>query len=272
MNFSVLISVYSKELPSHLALALESILINQTVLPNEIVIVKDGLLPQDLNNILDNYKKNYPTIVKIYGYDQNKGLGFALNYGLKECIHELVFRMDSDDIAHSNRFEKQIEIFNKYQGEITIVGSNIEEFNNVPGDLKMFRNVPTSPQKIEKNKFYRNPFNHMTVAFFKSAIINSGGYKSMPGYEDYYLWLRVLKNFKGINLKESLVFARVGNGMITRRQGFSFFVKEYNFQKTLLKENLISTKIFRKNIVYRIFPRLFPVFLLKIIYNKFLRK
>ena len=111
----------------------------------------------------------------------------------------------------------------------------------------------------------------MTVAFLKSPILKCGGYKPMPGYEDYYLWMRVLKEFNGFNLSENLVNARVGNGMIARRQGFVFFTNELKFQRTLLADGLITNSVFLKNIFVRLFPRLLPKKVLELIYTKILR-
>ena len=112
----------------------------------------------------------------------------------------------------------------------------------------------------------------MTVAFRKSIVLKSGGYLDMPGYEDYYLWLRILsKGYDCLNLNEALVHARVGNNMIGRRQGLSFS-KEFEFQKTILKEGLIDTKHFIFNIIIRCLPRLLPVTILQIIYSKILKK
>lgn len=93
----------------------------------------------------------------------------------------------------------------------------------------------------------------------------------MPGYEDYYLWMRVLKEFNGFNLSENLVYARVGNGMIARRQGFVFFANELKFQRTLLTEDLITHLDFIKNIFLRLLPRLLPKKILELIYTKILR-
>jgi hypothetical protein len=152
------------------------------------------------------------------------------------------------------------------------LGSKIEDFSRMPGDLKQYRNVPLSSEKIQKNKVKRNPFNHMTVMYKKSIIQEVGGYKDMPGYEDYYLWMRLLKKYNGINVDKPLVFARIGNNMIKRRQGFEFFKKEIQFQNRLLKEDLISHTVFLKNIILRCFPRILPVSILTFIYSKFLRK
>ena len=271
LNFTVLISVYKKENPLFLEQALKSISENQTIIPNEIVIIKDGTLNKSLDIVLNRYKKKYSNIFKVYGYSENKGLGYALNYGLKKSSHEIIFRMDSDDIANPTRFEKQLNVFNKNKNKIAITGSNIEEFNYKPHDLKRFRNVPYSTLEINNKKFYRNPFNHMTVAFLKSSILKCGGYKPMPGYEDYYLWMRVLKEFDGLNISDNLVYARVGNGMIGRRHGFVFFANEFKFQRTLLEEGLITYSNFIKNIFLRLFPRLLPKKILELIYTKILR-
>lgn len=271
MKFSVLISVYKKENPLFLNNSLSSILEQQTIIPDEIIIIKDGTLTKSLDLVLNRYNVKYPRIFKVYGYSENKGLGYALNYGLNKSSNEIIFRMDSDDIAKSSRFEKQLEVFKENKNNLAIVGSSIEEFNCTPHDLNRFRNVPCSSLEIHNKKFYRNPFNHMTVAFLKSSILKCGGYKPMPGYEDYYLWMRVLKEFNGFNLSENLVHARVGNGMIARRQGFIFFVNEFKFQRTLLAENLITHSAFIKNIFFRLFPRLLSKKILELIYTKILR-
>ena len=204
--------------------------------------------------------------------NSGKGIIEALRLAYKKSSGSLITRMDSDDIASPLRFEKQLEVFKGNKNNFAIVGSNIEEFNSIPHDLNRFRNVPSSSIEINNKKFYRNPFNHMTVAFLKSSILKCGGYKPMPGYEDYYLWMRVLKEFNGFNLSENLVHARVGNGMIARRQGFVFFANELKFQRTLLTEDLIPYSYFIKNIFLRLFPRLFPKKILDLIYTKILRK
>jgi glycosyltransferase involved in cell wall biosynthesis len=123
-KFSVLMSIYYKEAPDNLDQCLES-LANQTVPANEIVIVKDGILPAGLEKTLLSWQEKLP--LKIVGYEENKGLAYALNYGLDYCSHELVARMDSDDICLSDRFEKQISFFERNQDTV-IVGTNLFEF------------------------------------------------------------------------------------------------------------------------------------------------
>lgn len=269
-TFSVLLSVYKNEQSGNLKDALESISLKQSIEPNEIILVKDGLLTPELEETISRLEKRIDYL-KVFGYKENRGLGYALNFGLKRCTNELVFRMDTDDIACPNRFETQLKCFVE-DPEIAILGSKIEEFNKEPGDIKQFRNVPLTFEEIQKNKVKRNPFNHMTVLYKKSVVEEVGGYKDMPGYEDYYLWIRLLKHNKGMNLDKSLVFARIGNDMIKRRHGLEFFKKEFQFQSRLKAENLISPLSFYKNLIIRCFPRVLPIYILKIIYSKVLRK
>lgn len=269
-KFSVLMSVYKNEKPKFLKEAIESISVNQTIVVSEIILVKDGVLTEELENTISDLQKDIACL-KVYGYNKNRGLGYALNFGLDKCNYELVFRMDTDDIAHPNRFQKQLKQL-RDQPEISIIGSTIQEFLNIPGDINQVRTVPISSKNINSKKHQRNPFNHMTVLFKKSIILEVGGYIDMPGYEDYYLWLRLLKEYKGMNIDEPLVYARIGNNMIKRRQGIEFLKNEIRFQNAILKNGLIGLFDYSINIIFRGGFRILPVFFLKILYTKLLRK
>ena len=113
----------------------------------------------------------------------------------------------------------------------------------------------------------------MTVAFRKSHVEGVGGYMEMPGYEDYFLWFRLLENkYAGMNIENVLVDARIGNNMLSRRRGYAMFRREALFQKSLFKLNFLSPYEFFRNLIFRAMPRLFPGFILGFIYNKKLRK
>ena len=110
IKFSVLMSVYYKEKPEWLEFSLSSVL-DQTLLPNEIVIVKDGPIDDELNLVIDEYSNKNPELFKVYSLNKNVGLGPALNYGMKQCQYDLIARMDSDDYIVPERFEKQLSIY-----------------------------------------------------------------------------------------------------------------------------------------------------------------
>ena len=269
MEFSVLMSVYDKERPEFLHAALESIWTNQTLPPSEIILVKDGVLTPELDKIILQFQTIAP--LKIYPIDKNVGLGTALKIGLNICSYEIIARMDSDDISCPDRFEKQIKLMTE-KPHLDISGTYIAEFHDHTDNICSRRHLPITYQAIQHFAKIRNPLNHMTVIFKKSAILDAGNYQPFHGYEDYYLWIRMLQNSSQFeNLPEELVFARVGNNMYARRQGLQFFVQELKLQKEFLNRNFLNYWEFSRNIVLRALPRLFPVSGLKLVY-KYLRK
>lgn len=269
MKFSVLMSVYVKEDPEYLDLALKSIWYDQILKPGEIILVKDGILTEELDFVIDRYAREIP--MNVIALEKNVGLGIALNIGMKSCSHEVIARMDSDDIALPYRFAKQIEFLND-NPDIVLVSGNILEFDKMPNDGIVIRKVPTKYMDILRFSKKRNPMNHVAVMFRKSAIFNVGSYRSFEGYEDYYLWVRLLNNgYKAANLNTCLVYVRIGNNMYERRRGRKFFNQEIRLQNEFLRMSYINKLEFIQNIILRAFPRLLPAFLLCFIY-KFLRK
>ena len=148
MKFSVLMSVYNKENPDYLRLSLESILVDQSVIPTEVVLVEDGPLTDELYIVLEDFKSRY-SFLKTISLKSNVGLGLALNEGLKHCRFDWVARMDSDDIAIKTRFEEQLK-FIKSNPTIDIVGGGIDEFLDSIDEIVSHKSVPTQHDEIVK--------------------------------------------------------------------------------------------------------------------------
>lgn len=270
MKFSVLASVYIKEIPENLNLALESIF-NQTLLPNEVILVKDGLLTEDLEDVILKFESKYPDILKIITLEKNVGLGNALNIGLHHVSNEIVARMDTDDICYFNRFEKQIQ-FLRDNPEISVVGGVVQEFNEIAGDLNQFRKLPLLHKDLLKFSKYRNPLSHPSVMFKKDDVLNTGSYQNMPLFEDYYLWVRMLlKGYKIANIDEPILHFRIGNDMIGRRSGLAYAKKELHFLKSLKEIKYMSNIDFIKSVIMKIPLRILPKSVLTFLYKKLLR-
>ncbi|KHF38712.1 glycosyltransferase [Halalkalibacter okhensis] len=270
MPFSVLMSIYYKDNPTHLEEAINSIIV-QTMPPAEIVLVIDGEVPHELENVIASYENNWGKLFKIVRLSTNKGLGNALEVGVKASSFDIVARMDSDDVSIESRFEKQVGCLLEHP-DIDIVGSYISEFEHDINNVVSTRKVPTNDKEIKKFAKSRNPFNHMTVVFRKSSVLKSGNYKEMLWFEDYYLWARMIANgCKMLNIPESLVYARVDNGFILRRGGKRYLLNEIKLQKRFLEMGFIDLKIYYKNIMVRAPVRVLPPPFRKFVYEFSLR-
>ena len=238
-DFSVLMSLYIKEKAEYFDACMQSIL-RQTVLPREILIVKDGPVSPETEAVLEKYVSEDPGRYTVISYLPNRGLGYALSRGVEACRYELIARMDTDDIAREDRFEKQLSMF-EADPELDICGSNIDEFEEDPSVIAARRNVPLTDGEIRRYQRRRDAFNHMTVMYKRSSVLAAGNYQTCMLMEDTYLWVRMLQNgVKCANIGEPLVFARIGNEMYERRGGFSYFLKYRQGRKKVYETGYIT--------------------------------
>lgn len=268
MEFTILQSVYKNDVPLFLEECFDSIY-KSTLKPAEIILIKDGPISAELEKIIQEWGEKLN--IRVYGYSENKGLAYALNFGLQFVNTELVARMDSDDICVKDRFEKQLSYFETHS-DVSLLSGYIDEFNDNPDVIVSTRLVPLEHSEIHEYLKKRNAFNHMAVMFKKSAVIEAGGYQIVPYFEDYDLWIRIVqKGFKTANLPDVLVKARIGNDMIGRRHGIAYAKHEVFFLKRQLTSGFINRKEYGKLKLLRVPVRLLPKFMLRLIY-KILRK
>ncbi|CAH6897108.1 Glyco_trans_2-like domain-containing protein [Vibrio chagasii] len=267
---SVLMSVYKNDNVEHFNDAMVSI-INQDVMPNQIVIVCDGPLFFEYYKSIDYFKEKFDfsgvkfTLVKL---PKNVGLGLALKEGVAHCEEKYILRMDSDDISRVNR----IDVMNKFileNPEVDAFGSHIEEFTNVLGDLGRFRRVPLVAEDIIRFGKKRNPMNHVTMCIKKDSLIGVGSYESVIYHEDYFLWVKmILAGFKLRNIDDCLVDVRVGNDLIGRRIGLNYFKLEVNFAKKCFIAGYFNAYDYVRYLAPRFFFRIMPSSLLNSIYSQ----
>lgn len=219
MNYSVLMSVYAKDNPEYLELAIDSML-NQTVKPEQFVIVQDGLLPESIGQVICKYESNQPELFTIIKLETNGGLANALNIGLQACRNELVARMDADDISLPKRCEKELKKFSE-NPDLVICGCNIDEFYDIPQNVKTSRVVPAEYEDILRFMRRRQPFNHPTVIYKKLKVIEAGGYPQLRRKEDFDLFSRMLsKGYYALNVDESLYLYRANEENYARRKSW----------------------------------------------------
>ena len=207
--FSVLLALYKDESQIHLNQALVSIWDSQTLRPAQIVLVTDGPLTKELDKELSHWQGILGDILKIIEFPVNRGLGAALNVGLETCEFELVARMDTDDVAFPERFEKQINFLQGHP-QVDILGSLVEEMT-FEGHVIGIRKVPLSHNSIVSN-LWASPMVHPSIMLRRSRVLFSGNYDAgCRRRQDYELWFRCAESgLRFENYPEPLLYYRFG--------------------------------------------------------------
>ena len=235
-KYSVLMSLYIKEQPEYFRLAVDSML-NQTVAPDEILIVEDGPLTDELYVVLSEFKEKYPQVVDTIKLEKNCGLSFALNEGLKKCRNELVARMDTDDYSLSSRCEKQLEFFAN-NPNLSLLGTQTRYFKNTPDDAEdKIHYHPIGMTAIKKEIRRYSPFGHPTVMYKKSAVLACGGYDiELRRSQDYDLFSKMIAaGYDADNIDEALVLFRADDKMMERNKSKASCIARVAIQKKLYK-------------------------------------
>ena len=270
MKFSVLIPISNKEKPEYLKEAIESV-IYQTQKPDQIVVIKDGELSKKLNEIIEIYKKQYPEMIDILELNKQSSLGMVLNEGIKVCKTTYIARMDSDDIARKDRFEKQLKYIQEHP-DVDVLGGYIAEYDEKMEKVTSLRKVPLTQKEIYERITRQNPFNHSTVMLKKESVLEIGRYKDCP-LEDYDLWIRMrLKNMKMANLPDVLVNYRTSFDMYKRRTGLRYLKGIIKIEKLLLKNKLINKFQYLKNVLVRTGLAFVPAKIKMFLYPRVIRK
>ena len=269
-QYSVLMSVYKKEKAKYLKQSMESIW-NQSYPTDDFVLVCDGELTEELEEVIAQQKKQYRERLQVISLQKSVGLGKALNHGMKYCKHNIIARMDSDDISKPKRMEKQWKVMK--ESGVVLVGSAVEEFSETVENVKAVRKMPETSEEIKKFAAKRNPFNHPSIMYQKSVVEAVGGYLDCPFFEDYYLWARILKaGYRGYNIQESLLYMRAGEEMYQRRGGFSYAKLAVTFRWKLHKMGISGIGDFMISAGGQLIVCLVPNKLRAGFYKKFLRK
>tara|TARA_B100001287_G_scaffold276559_1_gene287875 strand:- start:1354 stop:2820 length:1467 start_codon:yes stop_codon:yes gene_type:complete len=220
---SILVSSYNTK-AKYISDCLNSIKNQEGYYNIELVWINDGsdkLNTMILKKMLDGFLQTSRFTNLIYHDNiENMGIGFTLNKGINLCNHEIIIKMDSDDIMVKDRIIKQYEFMlnNEF---IKICGSQVQMFD----DNGKNRGVTNHPSLNWEN-YKQNPnhwfINHPSVCYRKSAVLEAGNYdpnlKQMC--EDFELELRMLKTHGYIhNLPDVLLNYRLHDKQVTYNGG-----------------------------------------------------
>jgi hypothetical protein len=179
--------------------------------------------------------------------------------------------MDSDDIAFSNRCEKQLEFAQKLGLDVS--SAFVDEFYGSIANITGVRTVPQTHEQIAQYIRRRNPFNHPCVLYRKSVVTAAEGYRDIPGFEDYDFWARLfLSGARMGNLQQPLVYMRAGQNQARRRGGFKYCRNMMAFWNEMCQAGLITRAECIYNKAMRLAVSLLPNGLRAKLYQIALRK
>lgn len=266
VSFSLLLPTYHADDPAHLRRAFASAVDEQTRKPDEVVLVRDGVVPPRLQTVIDELAAGSPVPVRVVALAENIGLGHALDAGLSACAHEIVARMDADDVSLPERFAVQVPLLEE---GYDLVGSALLEFAEHEDDIVGRRTPPLGQDEIRAWSRFHDPFNHPTVVYRRSMVQAVGGYQDLPLMEDYWLFARMIEaGARVANVAEPLVKYRVGAGAYARRGGWQLLRSEIELQRQFRASGFTTRSQHVRNLAVRGGYRLVPESLRRLAYRR----
>jgi hypothetical protein len=254
--FSLLLPVYRGDRPEFLRRAFRSSVDDQTLRPDEVVVVRDGPVSAELARTMAELAAASPVPVVAVELQRNMGLAYALERGLDACSHDVVARMDADDISLPERFARQLELIS---GGLDLVGTGMYEFADEVGTIGGRRTPPVGADAISRYARFHDPFNHPTVVYRRAAVRRAGGYLPLGLMEDYYLFARMIQSGARVeNLPDPLVMYRVSAGAYARRGGVAQLRAELRLQREFRRRRFTSLSQALRNVLVRGSYRLIP--------------
>ncbi|EFQ83607.1 glycosyltransferase, group 2 family protein [Aeromicrobium marinum DSM 15272] len=263
-SFSVLMPFYAGDRPEQVEQAFRSVTVDQHLRPDEVVLVQDGPVGDDLSATVAGIVAGSVVPVRLVTLSRNSGLAEALAAGLAEVAHDVVARMDADDVSVPERFAVQIP---RIAAGLDVVGSAITEFGDAAGTTRT-RPVPQGAEAIAQQARLRSPFHHPSVVYRASAVAAAGGYRDLAMLEDYWLWARMLMAGAQVdNVPDALVLYRIGDGAYGRRGGWALLRSELALQAAFARIGFTTPVQRWRNVAVRGIYRLVPERLRKLAYR-----
>ncbi|MBQ6210525.1 MAG: glycosyltransferase [Prevotella sp.] len=267
---SVLMSVYQSEKAEYFNRSLESNWDEQTLKPNQVVLIVDGPIGEDLNAIVIRWQEKLGGMLCVVRNEQNLGLTKSLNKGLKYVTSEYVARADSDDISMPNRFELQVNYLEQHP-QIDILGGTMQEFDENNECLNV-RHYPLTHEEASKYILKASPLAHPSVMMRKKIFDEGLSYnEKYRTSQDVALWFdALLAGYRIANLDETILLFRQSGGVYKRR-GRS---KAWNEFKIYMNGIYRMKGLFTWNYIYPVFRlafRMMPDGIIRAVYQSNMR-
>lgn len=208
---SVFMPVYNTN-PDELRQAIDSVL-NQTYRDYEFVILNDAST-NNVEEVILSYKDDR---IKYYKNKTNKRVVAVSNQAIELCDAKYIAKLDSDDYCTNDRFEKQLEIMEKYDN----IGAIGTFFERIPVGQKIM--VPYEPPDVKLcTRYVHCCINNSSVMIRRSAVIdNNLSYtENCLHAEDYKFWCDMSYHCDLAVLPEFLTYYRISPEGISEKNLF----------------------------------------------------
>lgn len=194
-----------------LAEAIESVLAQDE--PELELLVIDDASTDASAALAEQYARRDPRVT-VVAHERNAGLAATLNEGLERARHDLVLRMDQDDVSLPSRLRTQRAYMEDHPA-VAVAGSWVFHMGATPEHDRLVE-LPVTPRAIAQKLQSENCLYHPSVAMRRTAVLEAGGYRSeFRNAEDYELWLRLAREHDLANVPKPLLRYRFSLGGMT---------------------------------------------------------
>ncbi|CAN7542152.1 glycosyltransferase [Caballeronia sp. LjRoot34] len=243
---SVLIAVYAKDDPELFRDSLRSNVLDQTDMPDQLVVVVDGPVGDAINNVLEDARIAFdacrgPDFMTVLRLPENRGVAAAMNRGIPSCRCELIARADADDISYPDRFRLQKAVLAEHP-DVDVVTAWQHDFSLDEKKIVAVNQCPEYSEQINALLQLRNPVCQPSMMIRAKVFRLHGTYdETVPLLEDYELHLRWTS--QGVRyrcIQEPLVRVSVSSALYQRRGGLAYARREFAFRMNAVKRGLLS--------------------------------
>lgn len=226
---TILLPTYNAE--KYIAQCIKSIL-NQIYRNFELLII-DSSSDDNTVKIIRSFEDSRINLHEI----ERCPLGRSLNYGLKNAKFDLIARMDADDLMVPERLEVQLSYLKEHP-EVDVLSCDVAYFKKRKVLYRLF--LPNTDSEISTNLRLHNVINHSGCIYDRRKILEYGGYNELLDVcIDYELWLRVMEKVHFYSLSDVLIFYRISEHSVTRKDKSKTRQTTYDLQ--LQYENTLQT-------------------------------
>jgi glycosyltransferase involved in cell wall biosynthesis len=235
--------------------AIESVL-SQTLKVDEIVVVDDG---SDISIFQELKKKVESKPINLIRMEPSRHPGRARNAGVSLLNTKWVAFLDSDDVWHKDKMEKQLNSA-LTTGAMALCSNAQSNRNGFISDYKL-KGVPAS---ISLGKLLRgNMIINSSVLIDRSLLISVGGVASsysVRGVEDYATWLRIATKTEWKYIDEDLLTYTEDSGDSIR--GTEEFIQNYSSMNAYIDfASWLDNTKGKRNQAIRLVSKIYPYLL-----------